>query len=239
MPALAALTAPAQPAPPAPPAPTPPGVPAAGAPVAGAAAMNVVVLEVKGTVQASTDEGKSWVPAKAGLELPQGASFRTGFKSSVTCGIPPDQGFTLESLGTVKVERGAQDRQAFQDAVGHEIRGDQLQHRDGGAEHETTIRTPGSTLSVRGTVVRVTDRAGFAPTAESFTGRAIYKTARGTTAVGTKGGTYARVAANQGDAAQTALNQTVVDPTAALSRTSTESAVDRSADLPGRLCFVR
>ncbi len=37
----------------------------------------------------------------------QGAEFRTGPHSSVTCVIPPDQTFTLDRLGTVRVEEAA------------------------------------------------------------------------------------------------------------------------------------
>src|SRR4051812_6770707 len=59
---------------------------------AGAQSLKVVVVEVVGAVAASVD-GKKWMPAKVGMELGEGAQFRTGFKSSVTCIIPPDQTF--------------------------------------------------------------------------------------------------------------------------------------------------
>jgi len=214
-PILAALPAPAQPAAPAV-APPPATSPADGA------ALDVFVTEVMGTVQASRDDGKSWTPAKTGLHLSGGASFRTGFRSSVTCGIAPDQSFTLESLSTVRVEEAVKKGGRFKTDLVMKYGATNYSIETGLEEHVTTIRTPGATLFVRGTVVRVTDRVGFAPTAESFTGRAVYKTAHGTTTVGSKGGGYARVAADEGDAAQTALSQTVVDPNVALARTASE-----------------
>ncbi len=215
-PAIAALPAAAQAGPATTPA-APVTAPAEGA------ALDVVVLEIKGTVQVSTDNEKTWTPAKVGQHLPQGASFRTGFRSSVNCGIPPDQGFTIESLSIVHVDEAMKKGKHFKTDLVMKYGATNYSIETGGAEHESTIRTPGSTLSVRGTVVRVTDRPGFAPTAESFTGRAVYKTARGITSVGKKGGSYARVTANEGDAAQTALSQSVVDPAAALARTATDA----------------
>jgi len=228
VPAFTVLPAPAQPAPATSPA----------APTAGAAALDVVVLEVKGTVQASTDDGKTWTPAKPGMHLTEGASFRTGFHSSVTCGIAPDQGFTLESLGTVRVEEAIKKGKHFKTDLVMKYGATNYSIETGGAEHETTIRTPGSTLSVRGTVVRVTDRPGFAPTAESFTGRAIFKTPRGITSVGSKGGKYAHVSAEDSDAAQAALNQTFVDPAAALARTATDAQlIAQQVSLGGLVSF--
>ena len=41
------------------------------------------------------------------MELDEGAQFRTSLKSSVTCIIPPDQTFKLESPGTIRVSEAA------------------------------------------------------------------------------------------------------------------------------------
>jgi hypothetical protein len=65
---------------------------------------DVVVLEVKGTVQASTDDGKTWAPATPGLHVTRGHWLRTGFRSSVTCGIAPDRAVTIESLNAIRVD---------------------------------------------------------------------------------------------------------------------------------------
>ena len=191
------------------------------------------MAEVKGTVQVSTDEGKTWVPAKPDMRLGPGAQFRTGFRSSVTCVIPPDQQFTLESLGTVRVAEAAKAGKRVKTDLVMKYGATNYSIEAAGAEHESTIRTPGSTLSVRGTVVRVTDRPGFAPTAESFTGRALFRTARASTYLGRKGGGYARATANQLDSAQAALSQTVVDPVHVPGPHRDRRPADRPADVAG------
>src|SRR4051812_23400817 len=66
-------------------------------------ALQVTVAEVKGNVQVRADDKAAWQPAKVGMVVDQGAEFRTGPRSSVRCTIPPDQSFTLDRLGTVKV----------------------------------------------------------------------------------------------------------------------------------------
>src|SRR5689334_18123548 len=76
--------------------------PAAAPAAAGSQSLQGVGVEVTGAVAASAD-GRKWVPAKVGMELGEGAQFRTGFKSSGTCIIPPDQTFKLESVGTIRV----------------------------------------------------------------------------------------------------------------------------------------
>ncbi len=68
------------------------------------ASPDLVVLEVKGTVQTSTDDGNTWTPVNAGLRVAQGDWFRTGYRSSVTCGIALDRAFTLESLSAIRVD---------------------------------------------------------------------------------------------------------------------------------------
>lgn len=93
LPAVAAVPAEGQPA-----------MTAAAAAPAGSASLDVVLLEVKGTVQASTDDGKTLTPAKPGLHVTQGDSFRTGFRSSITCGIAADRAFTLDSLSTIRLD---------------------------------------------------------------------------------------------------------------------------------------
>jgi hypothetical protein len=223
VPALAALAVAADP-PAAAPAATPATAPADGA------VLEVVVLEIKGTAQVSTDNEKTWTAAKVGQHVSQGASFRTGFRSAVTCGIPPDQAFTLESLSTVRVGEAIKKGKRFKTDLVMKYGSTNYSIETGGAEHESTIRTPGSTLSVRGTVVQVTDRPGFAPSAVSFTGRALFKTARGTIAVGSKGGKYARVTAGDSDAAQS----TTTDARLIAQQVSLGALVsfDNRADIP-------
>ena len=53
-----------------------------------------------------------------------------------------------------------------------------------GAEYESTVRTPSSTLAVRGTRTFVEDRVPFAPFAVSYTGVVEYTTAQKTARFG-------------------------------------------------------
>jgi hypothetical protein len=190
-------------------------------PGAAAEALPVLVVEIVGKVSVSTDEGKTWQPATANMKVSQGAQFRTGMRSSVTCVIPPDQTFKLESLSTIRVseaiKRGTKASTELLMKYGAASYGIQ----QAGLEHASTIRTPSSTLAVRGTVVRVVDQAPFPPTAESFTGRAVYQAAQRQTRLGGTG--YAIVNSVQGSAAQTALANSVVDPSTASARTTSEA----------------
>src|SRR3954452_17738184 len=190
-------------------------------PGAPAEALPVMVVEVVGKVSVSTDDGKTWKPAMADMKVSQGAQFRTGIRSSVTCVIPPDQTFKLESLSIIRVseamKRGSKASTELLMKYGAASYG--IEHA--GIEHASTIRTPSSTLAVRGTVVRVVDQAPFPPTAESFTGRALYQAAQRQTRLGGTG--YAIVNSVQGSAAQTALTNSVVDPGTAAARTTSEA----------------
>ena len=202
--------------------------PAATAPAGGAAdaqgrALRVTVKEVTGLVAISTDDGKTWKRAAVGDTVGPGAVFRTGLRSAVTCVVGTDQMFTLESLSTIRVEEavrtGGREKTDLLMKYGAASYGIEA----AGREYDATIRTPGSTMAVRGTVVRVTDRPGFAPQAESYTGRALFRTAKGVTAIGGRG--YSVASAAQGSAAETALSNSTVDPSIAQARTASESRV--------------
>ncbi len=194
-----------------------PGAPATVA--SPAESMRVVVAEVKGIVNVSLDGGHVWKPATVDMIVGEGAIFRTGLRSSVTCVIPPDQQFTLESLGTVRVNEAIRKGSRIKTDLIMKYGATRYSIEAAGVEHDSTIRTPGSTLAVRGTQVRVTDRPGFAPTAESYTGRALFRSANRVTAVGAKGGKYAKVSSSDGSAAQTSLAESVVDPSVAAAHT--------------------
>jgi hypothetical protein len=186
-----------------------------------AQALSVTVKQLTGVVSASTDDGKTWKRVAVGDTFGPGTLFRTGLRSGVTCTVGSDQMFTLESLTTMRVEEaartGGKEKTDLLMKYGAASYGIQA----AGREYDAVIRTPGSTMAVRGTVVRVYDRPGFAPQAESFTGRALFRTARGTTVLGGR----SAASAVQGSAAESALANTTVDPSLAGARTAGESAV--------------
>jgi hypothetical protein len=195
----------------------------AGATKPAGVALQVTVAELTGIVSASVDEGKTWARVKVGATFGPGTLFRTGLRSALTCKLGTNQMFTLESLSTIRVEEavrnGAKEKTDLLMKYGSASYGIEA----AGREYDAVIRTPGSTMAIRGTVVRVTDRAGFAPQAESYTGRALFRTARGSTMLGGRGYTVANAA--QGSAADTALANSSVDPSIAAARTRAESAV--------------
>jgi hypothetical protein len=186
---------------------------------AGSESMTVIITDIVGMVQVSED-GKSWKRAEKGMRLGEGASFRTGLKSSVTCVIPPDQTFKLDTLGTITVSEALRKGNKVRTELIMKYGAASYGIEAAGAEHDSIIRTPGNTLAVRGTQVRISDRPGFPTVAESYTGRALFRTARGATFVGGKG--YARVRSDQGNAAETALKESVVDPAVAQARTDSD-----------------
>ena len=185
--------------------------------------MQVNVTAVKGLVQVRDGADQPWHAAVVNMILSEGAELRTGPHSSVTCVIPPDQTFTLDRLGTVRVQ------DAFRQ--GDKVKTDLIMkygrtHYDiqsAGLQHQSTITSPSSTLAVRGTDVVLSDEVPFDPYAISFTGHALYSSFRhSTVSVGSKGGRYAKVTSGQDGAAQAAVQQTVVDPQYAAALTSSD-----------------
>ncbi len=189
-------------------------------PAAAVEQMKIIIAEVKGLVQVRVDENAAWQAAKVGMELDAGAEFRTGPRSSVLCQIPPDQTLILDRLGTVKIAEAIKS--------GNKIKTDMIMKygrtsydiETAGAEHESTIRSPSSTLAVRGTSVSLYDQPPFMPEADSFHGRALYRTGQKKSYFGGK--KFTSIAANSSNAADSAISKTVVDPVSSLTLTSSE-----------------
>ncbi|HSI36487.1 MAG TPA: hypothetical protein VK986_23080, partial [Tepidisphaeraceae bacterium] len=93
----------------------------------------------------------------------------------------------------------------------------------GDTEHAASIKSPSSTLAIRGTRVSLTDMRPFPPEAVSLTGRADFKDQRKQVSVGGKNAGKARVTGNQASPAATELASTFLDPTISLARTDTEA----------------
>ena len=186
--------------------------------------LRVVVQEVNGLVHVRQTPEEAWRRPEVGMELGEGAEFRTGPRSSVVCTIPPDQTIVLDRLGIVTVaeavRRGGTTRTDLMMKYGRT----EYEIEAAGARHDATIRSPSSTLAVRGTRVNLYDQPPFTPEARSYTGRAIYQYAKRQTALGGPG-RGARVRGDQGSAAETALDETVVDPAFPTARTSAERAL--------------
>jgi hypothetical protein len=128
--------------------------------------MTVVIDAVEGMVQVRASEDAAWQRAEPGMELTQGAEFRTGPRSKVQFSIPPDQTIVLDRLGTMKVLAAIQQANTVTTELGMTY-GRTLYdiEASGGLEHESTIRSPSATLAVRGTSVIYSDQPGFPATA--------------------------------------------------------------------------
>jgi len=131
-----------------------------------AEAMTVVIDIVEGMVQVRASDDAQWQRAEPGMELTQGAEFRTGPRSKVQFSIPPDQVIVLDRLGTMKVLAAIQQANKVTTELGVTYGRTRYDiEAGGGLEHESTIRSPSATLAVRGTSVIYADQPGFPATA--------------------------------------------------------------------------
>jgi hypothetical protein len=182
--------------------------------------MTVTVSAVEGKVQYRTAEDQAWKTCTIGLELGEGAEFRTGMRSAVQFTLPPNQTITLDRLGTIKVLQAIKQNQAYKTDVGMKYGRTRYEVQAAGIEHESTVRTPNSTLAVRGTGVNVTDERPFPPQAFRYDGIAEFTAGNHRQIIGRSGGNV-KVVGGQ-PAAETALDESVVDPSIHFARTPNE-----------------
>jgi hypothetical protein len=183
--------------------------------------MKIFIVEVKGLVQVRTAENQPWKAAKVGMQLTQGAEFRTGPRSSVTCQIPPDQTLVLDRLGTVRIDEAIRTGGKIKTNMIMKYGRTRYDIEAAGAEHESTIRSPSSTLAVRGTSISLYDQPPFTPVAESLHGRVAFRNAQRELRFG--GAKRTTVAGDKSSVAETALAQSVIDPTSSKSRTRSDA----------------
>jgi len=183
------------------------------------------ITGVRGLVEVKVTEKAAWAPAKEGMIVDEGGEFRTGPRSAVQVVIEPDQIITLDRLGTIKLLTAV--RQASgktKTDIGMKYGRTRYDISAGGLEHESTIRSPNSTLAVRGTKVSLTDTRPFPPEAVSLIGRAEFRSfKRETVAFGGKA--KAKIESEQGTAASTAFSLSVLDPSISLARDAAEQAL--------------
>lgn len=191
----------------------------------GAVPLTGRITGVRGLVEVKVNEKAAWEPAKVDMVVDEGAEFRTGLRSAVQIVIDPDQIITLDRLGTLKLLTAV--RQAsgkLKTDIGMKYGRTRYDIAAGGLEHESTIRSPNSTLAVRGTKVSLTDTRPFPPEAVSLIGRAEFQSfKREVVAFGGKAKT--KIDSAQGTAAGTAFSLSVVDPSISLARDPAEQAL--------------
>jgi hypothetical protein len=201
---------------------TAPAGEAGEAAAAAAESLEVVVAEVRGLVRVRSAPDQPWQKATAGMTVAAGAEFQTGPKSVCVCTIAPDQTIVLDRLGVVSVAEAARRGGTTRTDLLMKYGRTEYEIEAAGAKHDATIRSPSSTLAVRGTRVNLFDQPPFTPSAESYTGRAIYQYAKRQTALGGPG-RGAVVRANRASAADSALGETVVDPSIQEARTNSDA----------------
>jgi hypothetical protein len=178
---------------------------------AGAVSLNARISSVKGTVQVRSADDQPWVEAKVGMKLTQGSELRTGLRSAVQFVIEPDQTITLDRLGTVKVLEAYLSRGKAKVDLGMKYGRTEYHIQAVDLEHESTIRSPGSTLAIRGTDVVYEDQAPWTPNAVSLTGQARFRNDR-REMLAFGGQKPAAVSADKSSAAQVAAQKSTLDP---------------------------
>ena len=187
---------------------------------AGVESLKAIVTSVKGMAQIRLTHDDKWQTAVVGMELPQGAEIRTGTRSQIVCQIPPDQTITLDRLGTISIDEAIRSNgKTTTDLIMKYGRTDYA-IESAGKEHDATIRTPNSTLAVRGTAFTAYDQPPFEPSVTTARGIVDFRADRRKMSVGK--GSKAR--GSQGPV-ETALASSVVDPAAAKARTASENVV--------------
>ena len=180
--------------------------------------LRVTVTGVEGMVQVRESSDQPWRKAAVGMVVGEGAEFRTGPRSAVRCFVPPEQTFTLDRLGVVKVLQAVRDGNVVKTKVGMPFGRTRYDIEAAGVEHQTSMVTPSSTLAIRGTKVSVFDQPPFAPSAVSLTGRAEYRTAKRQVAFGGTGRGRADVSSANASAAEFSLLRSFVDPVSTFGR---------------------
>lgn len=184
----------------------------------------LIVTAFEGIVRARANENAPWLPVEVGMELFEGAEFRTAHKSIVQFVIPPDQTVRLDRLGTVKIlEAKFRDGSYVTELGMKRGRLNYAVEAPEGEQHDTRVRTPAATLAVRGTEVSITDEPPFAPGATSLTGRAEFRDAKKQVSFGAKGAGKTQVNSDKDSSAELALSQSYVDPSISYARTPAEA----------------
>jgi hypothetical protein len=174
--------------------------------------IRATIKRITGTVQIRHSENEQWQPAREGMEVDVGVEFRTGLRSSVVFFMPPDQQITLDSFTNMTILRAFNDGRRVTTDLGMKYGRTKYGVEEAGVEHEATIRSPGSTLAVRGTRnMSLSDHAGFAPVATASQPVRFKNTAGLVVAFG-QPGVQTTMAGDQSSPATGALTAATVDP---------------------------
>ncbi len=187
--------------------------------------LTATVVDVAGNVRVRASEDQPWQKAVPGMILPEGGEFQTGPRSAVRFSIPGGQLITLDRLGVMKILTAVQQQGKIVTDLGMKYGRTRYDIKKAGVEYSSTIRSPGSTLAIRGTDVTFENQAPWVPSASSAEGRAAMRNLKGN--IIAFGGTKkADISADHSTPGQTALDSTHVDPNGTFSgHDSSESKI--------------
>jgi hypothetical protein len=203
----------------------PPELAAGQSPEADIENLQVIVVAVQGIVQVRTGEDQPWQTPVIDMVLSPGAEFRTGPRSMVQFVIPPSQVVTLDRLGTVKVIQAIREPGKITTNLGMKYGRTQYQVEAAGIEHDSKITSPAATLAVRGTVVSLYDQPPFTSEAVSYTGRAQFTNLKRQTIAFGGTGRQSRVRGDDRGSAETAREDSFVDPGIRQARTESDREI--------------
>lgn len=190
----------------------------ATAPASQATAIIATITGVEGIAQVREGVDGKWVKAEVGMQVSEGAEFRTGPRSAVRCSIPPNHTVTLDRMGTMTLLKALRDGNIVQTQIGMPYGRTRYDIDQAGVVNQAEIVTPQSTLAVGGTQLSAYDQPPFAPRAVSLTGRVNFRTFKQQVAFGGKGQGKSEVTSETETPAQYSLLQTFVDPTSSFGR---------------------
>lgn len=204
--------------------------PATTAPATAAAVADgpftAVVESVKGDVQWKPKDDAEWRLLKVGDVLSQDATVETGAAARVVLRMPQGQLLAIYQLTEITLLEVRQQGGQVKTDIGMKHGKAEYEIFGAGVRYDAKVRTPNNTLAVRSTRVLLYEQAPFTPEAVSLVGRAeFFRKARAdSVALGGRAGKV-KVRADKNSAADTALEQAVVDPTFASARTVSEQAL--------------
>ncbi|HEY1683272.1 MAG TPA: hypothetical protein VGG19_00795 [Tepidisphaeraceae bacterium] len=137
--------------------------------------LTATITGVEGNVQEREDENSPWQKALVGMELNENGELRTGPRSAVRFTLPGGQTITLDRLGVIKILTAVEQNGKITTDLGLKYGRTRYDIKKAGVQYSSTIRSPGSTLAIRGTDVTYEDTAPWAPNAYSIEGRAQFK----------------------------------------------------------------
>lgn len=184
--------------------------------------LKLVITGVRGKAEVHIPPA-DWTKAEPNIELSEGAEVRTGLNAAIQLQIRPDQTITIDRLSKVTIDRATLAKGKFVTSVSMPYGRTRYDIDAANREYDATVRSPNSTLGIRGTRVSLLDQRPFPPEAVSLTGTAQFRNIRRQlVALGARGQGKTKIVGGQSNAAEYALGEAVLDPTLSGARTASE-----------------